>query len=338
MGYNIGISPKVSILMPAKNAGKFLPDCLNSILQQTESNWELIVINDHSTDHTFDVLQAFANKDQRIQVFNNQGKGIIAALRLAFAKSEGQLITRMDADDLMLAEKLIALKKILIANGEGYLATGAVEYFSEDQLGDGYQKYAAWLNRLNTNNQHFQEIYKECVVPSPCWMLWRSDLEACRAFETDIYPEDYDLCFRFYEKGLKTIGHKEVIHRWRDYATRTSRTDEHYADNRFLDLKLHYFLKLDYRASADLVLWGAGKKGKALAQQLIEKQVPFYWVCNNKNKIGKNIYGQTMQGTNLLNNLATPQIIIAVAGDKTQASIIAQLEKLQKGKDWFLFC
>lgn len=333
-------NPLISILMPVKNTAPFLEECLNSICQQTEQYWELLTVNDHSTDTSNLILDAFSKKDTRIKVFQNDGKGIIDALRLAYHQSEGKLITRMDADDKMEAQKLAVLKKQLLTYGQGYLATGLVQYFSAMTLGMGYQKYQTWLNQLTKTGQNFSEIYKECVIPSPCWMVFRSDLECCQAFQPDRYPEDYDLCFRFYKNNLKIIPNNQVLHQWRDHPNRSSRNDEHYADNRFLDLKLDYFLQLDYNENRPLSLWGAGKKGKIIAKNLLAHNIPFYWVCNNTNKIGATIYGQSMQAISLLESLEYPQIIIAVAGDFQQTEIIQYLsvQKKVQGIDYFFFC
>ena len=82
----------ISILMPAKNSEKFLSLTINSILDQSEKNWELIVVNDGSEDNTLDILQGFADKDPRIKIFNNEeGSGIIPALKTAFKHSRGDL-------------------------------------------------------------------------------------------------------------------------------------------------------------------------------------------------------------------------------------------------------
>ena len=137
---------------------------------------------------------------------------------------------------------------------------------SEGILGDGYQKYQDWLNYLSATGNNFTEIYKECVIPSPSWMMHRGDFDAIGGFKSHIYPEDYDLAFRMYKAAYKVMPCDQVIHRWRDYPTRTSRTDDNYADNRFLNIKVHYFLDIDYRPTQQLVLWGAGKKGKQIAQ------------------------------------------------------------------------
>ena len=130
----------ISILLPAYNASSYLKDCLDSILAQSEKHWELLAVDDFSTDATWEILMDYAAKDQRIQAFKNQEKGIIPALRLALEQSKGKYITRMDADDKMATDKLTLLKAALVEQGKGFLATGMVEYFSEQQLGQGYQK------------------------------------------------------------------------------------------------------------------------------------------------------------------------------------------------------
>ena len=212
----------ISILMPVKNAALFLRECLDSIVNQEEANFELIAVDDHSTDSSLKILEEYQKKDPRVQVHKNKQHGIIAALRLAYKKSSGVFITRMDSDDIMSLHKLKRLKSNLTAFGIGHIALGKVKYFSESTLGEGFIRYEHWLNRLIESGTNFNEIYKECVIPSPCWMVYREDLDRCEAFTPDNYPEDYDLAFRFYRKGLTPIKCDEVLHYWRDYVNRTS--------------------------------------------------------------------------------------------------------------------
>ena len=63
-------------------------------------------------------------------------------------------------------------------------------------------KYEKWINGLTLTGNNYTEIYKECVIPSPCWLIHRNDFENCDGFEPNIYPEDYDLTFRFYKANL----------------------------------------------------------------------------------------------------------------------------------------
>jgi len=333
-------NPLISIVMPVKNTAIFLVDCLESVVNQSETNWELIAVNDHSTDKSLAILEEYASKDQRIKVYNNTGNGIIDALRLAYSKSKGEFITRMDSDDLMSLDKLELMKINLLKSGSGHIALGLVSYFSEKKLGSGFKNYETWLNELISKGTNFEGIYKECVIPSPCWMVYREDFESCGAFRPNDYPEDYDLAFRFYSFGLKPIPCNKVLHFWRDYSTRTSRTHIHYADNTFLEIKARYFLELEYDVSKNLVVWGAGDKGKTLAKILIEKGIKFYWICDNPKKIGKHIYDQEMLPFTELEQIKNSQSIITVANLNAQKEIKSYFNemKLILNKDYFFFC
>ncbi len=334
------LQPLVSILIPFKNTEEFLPECLQSIIEQEYQNWEVLAVNDHSSDKSSEIVYSYTHSDNRITVFHNQGNGIIEALKTAYSKSKGQLITRMDSDDIMVANKLEIMVASLVKHGENHLAVGQVHYFSDQGISNGYERYEKWLNGLTENGSNYSEIYKECVIPSPCWMVHREDLDSCGAFEPDRYPEDYDLTFRFYEKGLHVIPCTEILHLWRDYDTRTSRTSEHYAQNYFLNIKLHYFLQLNRDNDSPLTVWGAGNKGKEIAKGLLERNIDFYWLCDNPKKIGKSIYGKEMLHFSKLKELNGSQSIIAVANEEAQTMIrkyLSELEQLNM-KDFFFFC
>ena len=171
-------------------------------------------------------------------------------------------------------------------------------------------------------------------------MCHRDDLEKCDGFENLKYPEDYDLCFRFYKNNLKVISAKKVIHHWRDYSGRTSRNDPNYANPNYFDLKIPYFLDLELDENRPLVIWGAGKKGKHLAKSLKEKNVDFYWVSNNEKKNGKEIYDKMIYHFEKIEALEKPQIIIAVATPGGQIEILNYLHRngFEKNRDYYFFC
>lgn len=329
---------KISVLMPMKNASAFLKECLESILSQNTTNWELIVVDDHSTDDSVRIVQRYAKSDNRIRLIQNKGQGIIPALQTAFSESVGGFIHRMDADDIMPEEKLFQLKRLLSNKEKGIVATGNVKYFSEDGVSGGYLKYEQWLNGLCDTNTHWKEIYKECVIASPCWMLRREDFELCGAFNSSIYPEDYDLVFRFYKAGFKVLSSDKVLHLWRDHPQRSSRTHEHYQQNSFFEIKLHYFLEMNYRKDRPLVLWGAGKKGKIMVKLLQSKNIAFKWISNNPNKHGKEIHDQLLYSYEDILSHHQSQIIVTVAQRNAKEEIIKFLnfKGLQEGKQvWF---
>ena len=320
--------------MPVKNTSQFLTECIDSIIQQSYINWELIAIDDHSDDNSYDILQGYSSKNPKIQVYRNEGKGIIEALRLAYSKTKGSYITRMDSDDIMKINKLQELREALTAKNQ--IAVGLVEYISETIVGDGYRKYADWLNALTINENNFLEIYKECVIPSPCWMIHRNDLDACGAFNSDIYPEDYDLTFRLRNAGIQLKAATKKLHLWRDHSQRASRNDPNYLDNNFIDIKVKYFIESDYNPNTTLILWGAGKKGKKIASLLVATNIPFQWICNNPNKIGAHIYGVEMKDTQSIKATPDIQVIVAVAQRNAKSEIDEAL-RLNQRKEVFYF-
>lgn len=329
----------ISILMPVKNTECFLTDCISSILDQTDKNWELIAIDDHSTDDSAQIIRKFSNQDSRISLVTNNGNGIIQALRTALNESRGTFITRMDSDDIMAPEKLASLKHILLKNGPGHISTGMVKYFSNTILGNGYINYQNWLNNLSSNESNWDEIYKECVLPSPCWMTYKSDLIKCDAFDSNIYPEDYDLCFRFFKNNLKIKSCNQILHFWRDHSSRTSRNNPVYRHQTYFDLKLKYFFDF-WTKENQLVLWGAGKKGKLLAKKIKQDGPSFLWVCNNQKKHGKYIHDIKIDDYSKIISIKTPKIIVSVSSPKDIIEIKTFLNKnsLINNYHYFFFC
>lgn len=331
---------RISILLPIFNEERYLVECLDSILAQRYTDWELLAIDDLSTDSTPQILQDYQQRDARIRPFRNPQKGVIPALRLALEQSTGALITRMDADDIMAPAKLELMFKQLVAHGPGHLSTGLVEYFADAQLGQGYARYGEWINKVNREGRQWEEIYRDCPIPAPCWLVYKEDLLRAGAFEPDIKPEDYDLIFRFRRIGLKPLTVPEVLLYWRDHEDRTTRMNEEYDIQKYFRVKLPWFLELDHDPNRQLVLWGAGPRGKTFATMLNEAKVKFRWVCDNPKKWGQQIYGVKMEAESSLREFGPMQIIISVASPIDQIAIKTFLDELElrAGEDYFWFC
>ena len=324
-------SPLISIIMAAKDTAPYLHDCLDSILAQTYQNWELIAVNDHSTDQTPEILEDYAAKDSRIKVFHSTRPLLIPTLKEGYPHIKGTLINRMDSDDKMPDYKLEVMLGAWQAYGRGTIVAGGTQHFvDEGEIGDGFLRYDRWLNSLAKNSSHYEQIYRECVIPSHCWLIHKDDFAKVGAFEPEIYPEDYDLCFRFYQAGLRVVGIDKVLHFWRDRSERISRTWQVYKDNRYFDMKLRYFLKIDREVPRPLVLWGAGRNGKDMAKLLQKNEQIFHWVCDNENKIGKDVYGVRMEHFDVIKTLDNPQIITVVASPEGREQIAITLAKWNK--------
>ncbi len=327
----------ISIIMPFRNESCFLYKTIDSIRQQSYSNWELIAVDDNSTDDSLSIVREYAKSDDRIKVFKNEGVGIIPALQTGYSKIRGRFVTRMDADDLMLPYKLEQLRNTIIAfENPKCVAVGKVRYFKSDgsEIGNGFSAYEKWLNSITEQGENFKEIYKECPIPSPSWMMRKDTFDAIGAFDGELYPEDYELAFRMYKNKITPIATPDVVHLWRDYPERTSRTHIHYLDNSFFKLKVSQFLSIDYAYDRELILVGAGKKGKKVAKELLNSNVSFSWLSNNSKKIGHFIYGMKIKDSESF-DCTHAQVIVAVSSP-------SELEQIKKSEIsstiYYYFC
>ena len=313
--------------MPVKNAGTYLEPCLDSILAQTYTNWELIAVNDGSTDGSAKVLSKYATDYSNIHVVDSEGEGIPKALRKGYGLSRGEWIHRMDSDDLMPAEKLqLFMERASI----GTVVTGKVSYFCDEYtVGEGFLKYANWLNEIMESGDFWRDVFKECPIPSSAWLMHRLDFETIGGFKSDLMPEDYDLCFRIMEYKLKVVRVPHVVHHWRDSSTRTSRNEKYYFPIAYIPLKVHYFVKMAYDSSKCLVLLGAGIKGKKMAKELLEKEISFKWYTNNPNKVGHDIYGLVIEDEQQI-DFDSSQLILAISSPEDQLVMRKRLNELQK--------
>jgi hypothetical protein len=206
-------------------------------------------------------------------------------------------------------------------------------------VGLGFQNYENWINGLIINGNLWEDIYVECPIPSPAWLIHREDFERIGGFDSDNIPEDYDLCFRMYEHKLKIVGVQQVVHYWRDSQYRTSRVLKEYFPMAYYPLKVHYFLRIDRKQKKPLVLWGAGKKGKLIAKLLSETDQEFTWITDNVKKIGISINEHLVEAVDP-KIFQGAQTIIAVASPTDKMAISRQLKEMNliKAADYWWFC
>ena len=103
--------PLVSILIPNYNKAPYLRETLDSVLDQTYTNWECIIVDDHSTDNSWEILEEYAQKDTRIKIFKrleNRKKGGHAARTYAFEMSKGEFVNWFDSDDIMIPNMIMS--------------------------------------------------------------------------------------------------------------------------------------------------------------------------------------------------------------------------------------
>jgi glycosyltransferase involved in cell wall biosynthesis len=187
--------PKVSVIMPVFNAEKFLDQSIKSILDQTYSDWELIIIDDGSTDASPRIIESF-NKDIRIRSFRTGNQGVTKALNFGLSHALGKYIARMDADDVSDPNRFLLQNSYLDNNPNCGLLGTRFEAVREDL------SHIEYLDVEETNDELQNLILKSCRFGHPTVFIRRASIEKVGEYHTLDglnTVEDYDLWLRISE-------------------------------------------------------------------------------------------------------------------------------------------
>ena len=260
--------PAISVLMPCYNAGDTLDEALESLRLQTEDDFEVIAVDDGSTDDTLEKLTAWAQRDERIRVIRQPHGGIIAALNHGLQHCRGAYIARMDADDRSLPVRLEKQKRLLDERPETSVASCLVAGFPPGQVGEGLRIYIAWLNSLVSDAEIRREMFVESPLAHPSVMMRREWLEKAGGYQEHGWAEDYDLWLRLYLLGVHFAKVPEVLIEWRESPQRLTRQDGRYSLENFLRAKAYYLAQGPLQGRDCVIIWGAGMIGRRLGRLL----------------------------------------------------------------------
>jgi len=184
----IDIKPQVSVIIPTYNRGRVIKEAIDSVLAQDYTEFELIVVDDGSTDHTSDVLDSYRNV---IKVLSQKNRGVSAARNRGIAEASGKFIAFLDSDDLWLPHKL----------------STQVEFFNKTPDALICQTEEVWIRnglRVNPKKRHkkpsgmiFKLSLELCLVSPSAVMIKRSLFDRVGEFDETLPAcEDYDLWLR----------------------------------------------------------------------------------------------------------------------------------------------
>ncbi|MCL7999184.1 glycosyltransferase [Brucella sp. 21LCYQ03] len=217
--------PRVSVVMPTRNSEKYLKPALESILNQAFGNFELIIVDDQSTDTTLDIISGF--KDQRIRVIDGPGAGLSAALNEAIRQARGEYIARMDADDISEPSRFGKQVSFLDEHPEiGVCGT----LFNE--FGDG----EALHNHME--NVRYSDLLMGCYIGHPTAMFRRELFAKHQLFYNEHmrFSEDYDL----WSRAIRVTGVAnlpEILLQYRRHGNNASVAHMQAMHNLDLDVK-----------------------------------------------------------------------------------------------------
>lgn len=258
--------PRVSVLLPLRNAGATLEACLDSLAGQTLADFEVVAVDHGSTDATSALLRRWTER-LALRVHRHDGGNLLDALNAGLARCKGRYIARMDGDDLCRPQRLEAQADWLDAHPETGLLGSRVEFFGAGGLSEGYRAYQDWVNAVLTPEDIARELFVECPLPHPTWMGRRETFECLGGYQDAELPEDYHFILRCVEAGIGLAKHAQPLLRWREHPERHSRTHPRYRREAFFRLKARYLQRL-FLCGRPCVVWGAGDRGRLLIRSL----------------------------------------------------------------------
>lgn len=305
---------RVSVILPVFNAATTIAETLNSINQQSFKNYELIVIDDGSSDDSAAIIQAYADCDPRVRLYRQKNLGVVAASNKAIALANTQYIARMDADDLMHPDRLQRQFDYLEKHPEIALVGCQVNLFPEDAVQGGFREYIRWQNSCLSAADMRDERYVELMIANPTIFCRREVIQACLGYREGAFPEDYDLLLRLAGKGYGMAKIDEPLLEWRDSESRLTRTDKRYSRESFDRLRALYLGK-DARlhTTRSIMVWGAGRKSRKRASLLMQYGIRFAaWIDVDVKKIGNKVQNIPVVSADVLKTADRPFVLIYV--------------------------
>lgn len=319
------VRPRVSVLLPACNAAATLSAALASVRRQTEQRWECVIVDDGSSDGTLGLAREAEARDPRFRVLSLPHGGIVAALQRGLEQCQGELIARMDADDLMQRRRLERQIGALEREPELAAVGCHVRLFPRAAMTDGLRDYEAWLNAICGADELRREAFVECPLAHPTLMVRRRTLLA-HGYRECPWPEDYDLVLRLLEAGERLNVVPERLLHWRDGAARLSRSSPRYAQAAFVECKAEYLARGFLRARQSYLLWGFGDTGKALARALARRDKhPAAIIELHPGRLGQWIRNVRVVPPEALRTLPREPLVVSVAGLTARSEIRAAL-------------
>ncbi|MBJ6752756.1 glycosyltransferase [Geomonas anaerohicana] len=298
--------PPLSILMPVRNEEKHLPAALASLSAQSFRDWELVVVDDGSTDRTSDILARAAAADARVRVLATGGQGLVPALNLGLAECRSELVARMDGDDVAHPDRLQAQVAFLAAHPEvGLLATN-FQHFPRRRIGSGMLGYQQWQNSLLSHEAILADIFVESPFVHPSVMYRKELVLQVGGYRDMGWAEDYDLWLRLAAAGTRFARLLETLFFWRERPERTTRTNPAYAAQAMRLCKLHHLLQGFLKGEGSVILAGAGLEGRAWYRILHEVGIGVEaWLDVDPKKIGRQLHGAPVLATGDLHPTGT---------------------------------
>ena len=235
--------PRISVLLPFHNAAATLDAAISSIVEQTFTDWELLLIDNASTDDSSAIAKRWAASDDRIRLITEPNIGIAHALNTGLAQVQGRYIARMDADDISHPERFAKQVEYMDQHPEvGVLGTRTV-FSTSVEKSSGMRWFTQWQNAILTPHDHYVKRFVDAPLAHPTVLFRRELVEQHGGYDNGPLPEDHELWLRWMDARVRFAKLPEELLTWNDHAQRLSRTHANYSVDAFFTTKAKWLAK-----------------------------------------------------------------------------------------------
>ncbi len=319
-------TPLISVLLPVRDAGAYFEECMASLGRQTLEDFEVVAVDDGSTDGSEVALDEWAARDPRVQVVHREQEGLVATLNAGLELCRAPFVARMDADDISHPRRF----ELQVAEMEDLPWVGVVSclvrHFPWHGVGEGYRIYEGWLNSLSTPEAIGRERFVESPVAHPSVLVRREAYDLVGGYHDTEWAEDYDLWLRLLEARVSVSKVDRYLYFWREHTERLTRVDGRYSVENFLRCKAKYLLSGPLADCERVVVWGAGQTGRRLSKHLLRGGAPIEaFVDIDSEKIGGTLREKPIIDPDDLSMLmGSDTIILAAVGSRGARKLIRE--------------
>ena len=263
--------PKISVILPFFNAEKTLERSIQSILSQSFTDFECILINNNSTDNSKNIAIKFVDSDNRFKLIHEKKQGVMFASNAGWEASKGEYIARMDADDWSHPERLKMQYEFLEINPEYGVVASLAKHVGHSEFTVGMERFVEWSNSITSYKEILNNRFIELPIVNPTTMWRREVAQKYGMYLSGNFPEDYEMWLRWLDKGVKISKINKILLNWHDSDERLTRTDVIYSDNSFYKTKTKYlarWLEKHNPFHPKVAVWGASKISRRRAKLL----------------------------------------------------------------------
>lgn len=193
------MNPKISIIVPVYNVEQYLSKCIDSILNQTFKDFELILINDGSTDKSGDICDFYKQKDKRIKVIHKNNEGVAKTRNVGIANANAEYIGFIDSDDWIENDMYEILYKLCIDNNLDIINCSSKIHYPNRTIVNGGHDFRIYDNKEGMKKLLEGEIYDECLWTK----LIKKELIAELRFKENMIYEDTEFSYKMFKKAKK---------------------------------------------------------------------------------------------------------------------------------------